>query len=127
MRGVTKNVAKMWEDYAKSIGTTANNLTLAQKRQAEVNGILEETKFQTGDAIAYTNTYAGRVAQLSTAFMNLKIAIGNVLAPIAQALIPVLVTAINLVTKLFNALAQLLALIGLKFPKVVKKETRRGA
>lgn len=29
--GVTKNVAKMWDDYAKSIGTTANNLTQAQK------------------------------------------------------------------------------------------------
>ena len=48
--GVTKNVYKMWEDYAKSIGTTVNKLTQQQKIQAEVNGIMEETKFQVGDA-----------------------------------------------------------------------------
>ena len=38
--GVTKNVAKMWDDYAKSIGTTAAKLTQQQKIQAEVTGIL---------------------------------------------------------------------------------------
>lgn len=51
--GVTKNVAKMWEDYAKSIGTTTNALTQQQKIEAEVNGILQETKWQTGDAAKY--------------------------------------------------------------------------
>ena len=40
----------MWEDYAASIGTTAQALTKQQKIQAEVNGILTETRFQAGDA-----------------------------------------------------------------------------
>lgn len=119
--GVTKNVAKMWDEYAQSIGTTANRLTLAQKRQAEVNGILAETKFQMGDAKAYAETYAGRVAQLSTAFMNLKIAVGNVIAPIVSAFIPAIVTAMNVITKFFNYIAQLLAVFGIKFPKVIEK------
>lgn len=51
--GVTKNVAKMWDDYAKSIGSTSNALTQQQKIEAEVNGILQETKWQTGDAAKY--------------------------------------------------------------------------
>jgi hypothetical protein len=35
--GVTKNVAKMWEDYAKSIGKSSTALTQQEKIQAEVN------------------------------------------------------------------------------------------
>ena len=35
--GVTKNVAKMWEEYADSIGKSSANLTQEEKIQAEVN------------------------------------------------------------------------------------------
>lgn len=122
--GVTKNVAKMWDEYARSIGTTSNNLTLAQKRQAEVNGILEESKFQMGDAQAYTNTFAGRMAQLTTAFTNVKIAVGNVIAPIAQMFIPVLTGALNAVTRFFNGIGQILSVLGVKFPKVISNGTK---
>lgn len=121
--GVTKNVAKMWDEYAKSIGTTANNLTQQQKIQAEVNGIIEETKFQTGDAATYTKTYAGRTAQLSTAFLNLKTAVGKVVGPIASAFIPVLVNAMNVMTKFFNKVQQLLSVFGFKWQDVVTKNT----
>lgn len=116
--GVTKNVAKMWEDYAKSIGKTTNNLTQAEKIQAEVNGILEETKFQSNDAAIYANTYSGKVAQLNTAFTNMKTAIGNVIQPIAKLFIPIITTATNAITKMFTALAGLLSLFGLKADSV---------
>ncbi len=116
--GVTKNVAKMWDEYAASIGTTANNLTQQQKIQAEVNGILEETKFQSNDAAIYTNTYSGKVAQLSIAFTNMKTAIGNVIQPIAKLIVPVFTAAANAVTKLFTAFAGLLSLFGLKADSV---------
>lgn len=116
--GVTKNVAKMWEDYAAKIGKTTNNLTQAEKIQAEVNGILEETKFQSNDAAIYTSTYSGKVAQLSSAFTNMKIAIGNVIQPIAKLFIPIITSAVNVVTKLFTALSGLLALFGLKADSV---------
>ncbi|MEI3507825.1 MAG: hypothetical protein V8R01_01630 [Bacilli bacterium] len=59
--GVTKNVAKMWEEWAKAHGTTTNAMTQAQKIQAEYNGIMEETKFQVGDASAYTQTFSGKI------------------------------------------------------------------
>ena len=116
--GVTKNVAKMWEDYAKSIGKTTNQLTQQEKIQAEVNGILEETKFQSNDAAIYTNTYSGKVAMLSQAFTTMKTAIGNVIQPIAKLFIPIITSAVNAVTKLFTALSGLMSLFGLKADSV---------
>lgn len=116
--GVTKNVAKMWEDYAKSVGKSTNQLTQAEKIEAEVNGILEETKFQMNDASIYANTYSGKVAQLNFAFTTMKTAIGNVIQPIAKLFIPILTAAANAVTKLFTAIAGLMAMFGLKADSV---------
>ncbi len=104
--GVTKNVAKMWEDYAKSIGTTTNKLTKQQKIQAEVTGILEETKFQTGDAAKIANSYSGEVLKLGFNFNNLKIAVGNALLPIAWAILPSINAIIAALTRLANVFAQ---------------------
>lgn len=116
--GVTKNVAKMWEDYAKSVGKSTNQLTQAEKIEAEVNGILEETKFQMNDASIYANTYSGKVAQLNFAFTTMKTAIGNVIQPIAKLFIPILTAAANAVTKLFTAIAGLMSMFGLKADSV---------
>lgn len=116
--GVTKNVAKMWEDYAKSIGKTTNDLTQQEKIQAEVNGILEETKFQSNDAAIYASTYSGKVAQLNTAFTNMKVAIGNVIQPIAKLFIPIITSATNAVTRLFTSIAGLMSMFGLKADSV---------
>ena len=63
----------MWEEYAKSIGKTTNQLTQQEKIKAEVSGIIEATKFQMNDASNYMNTYAGRMARLSASFTNLKV------------------------------------------------------
>lgn len=88
--GVTRNVAKMWDDYAKSIGTTVKNLTQQQKIQAEVNGIMEETKFQVGDAAVYADTFAGRLSLLSKTLGDIQTNIGEAFMPIANFVIPIL-------------------------------------
>ena len=119
--GVTKNVAKMWDDYAKSIGTTAANLTQEQKIQAEYNGIMEETRFQIGDAAAYTKTFSGQVQQLKFNFTQMTAAIGKVVAPIAQLFIPIINSAMQAVTNLFKALQSVLKVFGLDMPDVVSK------
>lgn len=116
--GVTKNVAKMWEDYAKKVGKTTNNLTQQEKIQAEVNGILEETKFQSNDAAIAQQTYSGKMATLTQAFTNMKTAIGNAIQPLAKLFVPIITTAVNAVTKLFTALSGLLSLFGLKADSV---------
>lgn len=104
--GVTKNVAKMWEDYAKSIGVSTNDLTKQQKIQAEYNGIMEETRFQTGDAAKLASTYSGQVLQLGYNFNNLKVAVGNALIPIASAVLPGLNAIITALTRVANLFAQ---------------------
>lgn len=111
--GVTKNVAKMWEEYADSIGTTASNLTQQQKIQAEVNGILEESKYQTGDAAKVAGTLSGQLTQLSFNFYNLKVAVGNAINPIIQSFIPVINSAVQALTKFANSVASVVgALFG---------------
>lgn len=107
--GVTKNVAKMWDEYAESIGTTSNNLTQAQKVQAEVAGILEESKYQAGDAAKATSTYSGQMQQLSASFSNLKIAMGNGIMPIVQAVLPGLNAILTALTKVANLFTQVVS------------------
>ena len=75
--GVTKNVAKMWEEYAKAHNITTNAMTQAQKIEAEYQGIMQETKFQVGDAANYTRTYAGQIQKLKMSFTNLQVAVGR--------------------------------------------------
>ena len=111
--GVTKNVAKMWEEYAASIGTTASKLTQQQKIQAEVTGILEESKHQTGDAAKVAGTLSGQLQQLSFNFNNLKVAVGNSINPIVEAILPAINSAIAGFTRLANSIASVMgALFG---------------
>lgn len=109
--GVTKNVAQMWNDYAKSIGTTANNLTKQQRIQAEVLGIMEETKFQTGDAAKVANSFSGQLLRIQYGFNNLKIAVGNAIIPIATALLPYINAMITGLTKLANTFSQVIGVL----------------
>ncbi len=125
--GVTKNVSKMWEEYAKSIGKTRNQLTQQEKIQAEVNGILKETQWQVGDAAKYADTYAGRLAALGKTLRDIKINLGNAFMPIVNTVLPVLQTLFNWlsrVTAAFAAFSQ--ALFG-KAPKVQAKATQAQA
>ena len=112
--GVTKNVAKMWDEYAVSIGTTANNLTQQQKIQAEVSGILAETKYQTGDAATVAGTLSGQLQQLSFNFNNLKIAVGNAINPFIQTVLPIINSVVVAFTRLTNAVA---TVVGILFGK----------
>ncbi len=88
--GVTKNVSVMWKEYAQQIGKGVDSLTTAEKRQAEYNGIMNETRFQVGDAAKYAATYAGAQAELSASTLRLEQAHGsamqNALLPFVQVL-----------------------------------------
>lgn len=104
--GVTKNVAKMWDEYAKSIGKSRNDLTQQEKIQAEVNGIMNETQFQVGDAAKYTTTYAGRVAALNKTLRDVKVNLGNAFMPIANIILPLLQTLANGLARITAIFAQ---------------------
>jgi len=111
--GVTKNVSMMWKDYALSIGTTVNALTKEQKIEAEVQGILQETRFQMGDAAKLAQTYGGRMSALGVSFTNLKVAIGNSIIPVINQVVPYIKAAIDALTVFFNQVALIMnALFG---------------
>lgn len=109
--GVTKNVAKMWDDYAKSIGTTANNLTQQQKIQAEVNGIMQETRFQAGDAAKVAGSFSGQLSQLSFHFNELKVAVGDTLIPILKSILPIIDAIVRGLTWVFQKISGVVQLI----------------
>lgn len=109
--GVTKNVSQIWKDYAESIGTTVGALTKQQKIQAEVAGILEETRFQTGDAAKLTNQYAGQVAALGVSFYNLRVAIGSALTAVLSRIIPYVKAAVDGMVVLLNQFAQFVSVL----------------
>lgn len=119
--GVTKNVAKMWEEWANAHNTTTSAMTQAQKIQAEYNGIIKETRFQVGDAATYTKTFGGQVQMLKASFTALKVAVGSVVAPLAQLFIPVINSALMAITNFFNGIKSVLSVFGLEFPSVVQK------
>lgn len=79
--GVTKNVAKMWEEYAKSIGTTRDKLSDSQKITAEYNGILKETEAQVGNAAKAAEGLTGSQTALDSNSNQLKVTIGTILEP----------------------------------------------
>ncbi|MGN0633912.1 MAG: hypothetical protein ACI4JW_08585 [Oscillospiraceae bacterium] len=106
--GVTKNVSKMWEEYASSIGTTSGKLTQEQKIQAEVNGILAETQYQTGDAAKIAGTFSGQISQLSFNINELKVSLGNVLTNILKPIVAYLNAAIKQITAFVDVSARLL-------------------
>lgn len=109
--GIQKNVAKMWKEYAREIGTTANNLTDAQKRQAEFNGFVKEGGIYAGNAAQYMDSYGGRMAQLNASFMNLKIAVGNSIIPVISRVLPYIKAAVDALTRWFNRIALIMSML----------------
>jgi septal ring factor EnvC (AmiA/AmiB activator) len=79
--GVTKNVSKMWEEYAKSIGKGVRSLTLADKRTAEFNGIMAETEGMVGNAQQVLETLTGTTAKYEQSVRKVSTAFGTSLIP----------------------------------------------
>lgn len=79
--GVQKNIAKMYEDYAKSIGKNTDALTQAEKAQAVYNGIMDEAAMFTGSATEMASGYQGQQAQLNAINLELSKTIGESMIP----------------------------------------------
>jgi hypothetical protein len=83
--GVTKNVAKMWEEYAKARGVATTSLTQAQKVEAEYQGIMQETTLQVGDFAKMTNTLAGAQANAAQQSLLASQSFGDAMTPLVGA------------------------------------------
>lgn len=79
--GVQKNISKMYEEYAASIGKSSDALTQAEKAQAVYNGIMAEANMFTGAAAEMANGYQGQQAQLNATNLELSRTIGESMIP----------------------------------------------
>lgn len=93
--GVTKNVSKMWEEYAAKLGKSTQSLTQAEKIQAEYNGVMSETEAQVGNAAKASEGLQGQQAKLEAKTKDLMIAIGQALTPAFTTLASVGTSVIN--------------------------------
>ncbi len=109
--GVTKNVSVMWKEYAAELGKGVDSLTIAEKRQAEYNGILKETRFQLGDAAKYANEFAGAQAKNAAESLKLSQTLGSTMAPVLQTVYTLLNPIIRLLTQLIQINPGLVAAI----------------
>lgn len=85
--GVQKNIAKMKEEYAKSLGKTVDSLTQAEKAEAIYQGVLVESAANVGRAAEYSEELGGRQAELAAQTMKLSQAFGEAQAPAMQSLL----------------------------------------
>lgn len=79
--GVQKNIAKMYEDYAKKIGKSKDALTQAEKAQAVYNGIMDEAAMFTGTAEEMASGYQGQQSQLNATNLELSRTLGESMIP----------------------------------------------
>ena len=93
--GVTKNVSVMWKEYADQIGKGVNQLSLAEKRQAEFNGIMRETEAQIGNAKRAADGLTGAKARLSVETKTLKQGLGEGLVPAFMLVVSAAGAALN--------------------------------
>ena len=91
--GITTNLSVMYDRYAKSIGTTADKLTDAQKVQAAYNGMLDEAALFAGNAEKALDGYAGTTARYTKAVAGAR-------AELGESFIPVLDEIMKLITPL---------------------------
>lgn len=79
--GVTKNIAKMQEEYAKSQGKTYDSLTQSEKAHAVYVGVMTETQAVVGNAKEYSEQLGGVMAENDAQVKRLAQAYGSALEP----------------------------------------------
>lgn len=84
--GITKNLSRMYEDYAQSIGTSAVKLTDAQKAQAAYNGFLQEAALFAGNAETALNEYVGTQTDFNKSIELARVELGEAFMPVMEEL-----------------------------------------
>ena len=109
--GVTKNVSVMWKEYAETLGKSVNELTTAEKIQAEYNGIMKETRYQVGDAAKLSAEFAGAQSRGAKAVKDMSAAFGEALIPVLQPALEIFTRIIVAITDFMKAQPELSAAV----------------
>lgn len=100
--GVTENLSVMLDNYAKSIGKTASQLTEAEKNQAYLNRTMYAAEPFASAMSDYLETLAGKQGQYSQAMRETQVAY-------AEAIEPLLIRFEEFKTKTINNLRDIIS------------------
>ena len=117
--GITKNVSKVYEEYAHAVGTTADKLSSEQKAQAWINALHEEGDIFMGNAAEAADTYAGSVQNLSAKWAEFKQNLGQGLGAFLQPMMDSLGTFVGWIS---DALGKLNEAVGNFFGNIGKTD-----
>ncbi len=122
--GINMSVANL-EAYALSKGITKSYNAMSQAEQTllRYNYLLSVTTDAQGDFARTSGSFANQIRLLQLNFDQLRIAVGNALIPIAQAVLPSINAIIAGLTKLARVFAQVTALL---FGKSTEVKTNTG-
>lgn len=111
--GVTKNLSNILVDAGYSAQDLSKAGQDASVRMALFNGILGETKNQTGDAAKLSESFGGAMARNTTQVTNMQVALGTALQPVLTKIFEVLSPIIEKITNWIKENPKLAATIAI--------------
>lgn len=109
--GVTKNLSNILVEAGYSAQDLSKASTDVGVRTALYNGILAETKNQTGDAAKLSESFGGSLARQKTQVTNLQVALGTALQPVLTKIMDALSPIIQAIMEWVKKNPQLVAAI----------------
>jgi len=101
--GVTENLSVMLDNYAKSIGKTASQLTEAEKNQAYLNRTMYAAEPFANAMSDYMDTLAGKQGQYSQAMRETQVAYAEALEPVMTEMIEAGTGLLNIINSLISS------------------------
>lgn len=114
--GITIDITKAKDEYAKSLGKTREELTISEEKHAVLNSALGQLESTYGEVAVSAGGFSGAWQQLTTQLTNTRIEIGQALeptiaglvkslTPIIQDITPSIINGIKTITEWFNNLS----------------------
>jgi len=100
--GVTENLSVMLDNYARSIGKTASQLTDAEKNQAYLNRTMYAAEPFASAMSDYMDTLAGKQGQYSQAMRETQVAYAEALEPVMSKMLEGGTETLNLLNSLIS-------------------------
>ena len=107
--GVTENLSVMLDNYAKSIGKTASQLTEAEKNQAYLNRTMIAAEPFASAMSDYMDNLAGKQGQYSQTMRETQVTYGEALEPVFKNLIDLVTGILQGMTSLIKSNPELVA------------------
>lgn len=101
--GVTENLSVMLDKYAKSIGKTASQLTVAEQNQAYLNRTMYAAEPFAGAMEGYLDSLAGKQGLFAQSMRDTQVAYSEAIEPVFSGLLTAGTQFLELLTNLISA------------------------